>query len=145
MLLADSVDWSKALIVILTNEWHLHSYWLWAEQSCGLESGHFPLLNRLAHGGLGLEFQLVRGKAIVGESALHILTVLMQLSLLLCDSYQLAKLPEELLGADLLKAGTGLLLALGSQRLADSSILDGGICGGREGEGGVVWVAEHGS
>jgi hypothetical protein len=132
VLLTDSVDWRKALIIILINEWHLHAYLLRAEKSSSLESGHFLLLDWLAHGGFRLELQLVRGKAIVGEPTLDILTLLVQLSLLLSDSYQLAELPEELLSTDILKTRTALLFALGGQWLVEFSILDGCIRGGRE-------------
>lgn len=144
VLLSDSVDWRKALIVILTNEWHHYCYWLWEEEGSSLESRHLFLLDRLAHGRLRLKLQFVRRKAIVGESALHILTLLLQLSLLLSDSDQLAELLEELLSTDLLKARTALLLALGSQWLIEPAILDGSISCRREREGSVV-VADHDS
>lgn len=136
MVLADSVNRRKALVVILTNEWHLN--WLRAEESSGLEGWYFLLLNRFAHGRLGLKFQLVGGKAVICKPPLHVLDLFMQLSLLLSDSHQLAELSEELLSTNLFKARTALLLALGSQRFVDPTILDGSICGRREQEGSMV-------
>lgn len=138
MFLARAVNRSETFLVILTVFHFLD--WLRPEESGGSEWRHFFFVG-LAHGGFGLEFELVRRERVVCKLPFHVLLSFLDVALCLGDANQLAELPEKFLRTNVLKRWTRLLLALRGELLGLLSILDGGF----DLVVGVVVVMEHGS